>query len=274
MSAAASSTRETSCRDVRRYLGACLDGELEPSLTAEIERHLEGCRGCRQDATLHRELHRELRDAVRADRAPDALRSRLVEALANAPMPEPKRRSSGPRMLPLRYTVPIAVAAAAVLAIGARTTVDGATREAGLAPVLDDVVRGHARAFPAEVKSVEGEEVASWFRGKVEFPVRPIRFGSQRAKLVGARLSNVRERQAATLYYDVAGRRVTVFVFEPQDVSIDGTARTQIAGREVLYGSARGYNVAIVRRNGVAYALSSDLDQRAMLRLAAAASIQ
>lgn len=262
-----------SCRDVHRYLGACLDGELEPTLTAEIERHLESCRGCRQDATLHRELKREVRDAVRAERAPDALRTRLVEALAKAPAPQPAR-VSGARMLPLRYALPLAAAAAAVLYVGTRSSTGGGATEAGLAPVLDAVVRGHARAFPAEVKSVEGEEVASWFRGKVEFPVRPIRFGSTRARLIGARLSNVRERQAATLYYEVAGRRVTVFVFEPQDVSFDGTARTQIAGREVLYGSARGYNVAIVRRNGVAYAISGDLDQRAMLRLAAAASIQ
>lgn len=258
------------CRDVRRYLGACLDGELEPTLTAEIERHLEGCRGCRQDATFQRELKVGVRDVLRSERAPDALRSRLVEALAKAPAPA----RSGARMLPLRYALPLAAAAAVVLFVGTRTSLGGSATEAGLTPLLDDVVRGHARAFPAEVKSAEGEEVASWFRDKVEFPVRPIRFGATRARLVGARLSNVRDRQAATLYYDVGGRRVTVIVFEPQDVSFDGTARTQIAGREVLYGSSRGYNVAIVRRNGVAYALSSDLDQRAMLRLAAAANIQ
>jgi mycothiol system anti-sigma-R factor len=143
------------CRDVRRYVGACVDGELEPTMSLAIEQHVTVCKGCREHADLHRELKTHVRDAVRADKAPEALRARVTEVLGTMPMPA----RPGVRMLPLRYAIPIAAAAVVAITTGAlRSRISVA--EAGVAPVLEDVVRGHQRGFPAEVKETEGEEIA------------------------------------------------------------------------------------------------------------------
>jgi putative zinc finger protein len=210
---------------------------------------------------------------------------------------------TGVRFLPIkaRYAVPAAAAAVALAVIAAREggnpdSPQGLSLEANaVTPVngtsyLEDVVDRHWRGHPAEV-SGPPTQVASWFRGKLEFPVRPIEFGNPAVRFVGARLSSVRNREAAAFYYDVSGRRVTVLVFEPPasrgPVPVRGAMsargpmpfqgavhQTLVEGRGIYYGHARGYTVPVVQHQGLTYAITGDLDSRSVLRLAAHARVQ
>jgi hypothetical protein len=188
----------------------------------------------------------------------------------------------GVRILPMkaRYAVPAAAAAVALAVVGAR--MGGNPTDDPNGPIvsgingtsyLEDVVDRHWRGHPAEV-SGPPTQVTSWFRGKIQFPVRPVEFGNPNVRFVGARISSVRDRDAAAFYYDVSGRRVTVLVFEPPAPIHSSIQQTTIGGHGLYYGRAHGYTVPVIERGGLTYAFTGDLEPRQVEELAASAHVQ
>lgn len=295
----------TPCRVVRRHLDALVDGELDSSAQVEFDSHLASCPVCREHAAFARSVKHTIRDELAAPKAPEHLRLRVLTAIQSAPPPgrapsvEPAARAPEPSpapatepaprrgvrvmMLPARYAVPAAAAAVFFVALGAPTD-DGEADDAAVAatavPLFEDVVRRHSSEHPAEVAGPP-QQVVGWFRGKLEFPVRPVEFETTDARLLGARLSNVRDRDAAAFYYEVRGHRVTVMVFEPPRGTLVriqqpfvGAERVHVHGRELYYRQVRGYTVPVVEHDGLTYAFTGDLDRQSMIQLAASARVQ
>jgi anti-sigma factor RsiW len=72
------------CQEITAQLTAYVDGLLEPEAQAHVDRHLGGCRGCRELAASERGGHAALRGRAAqllAGPLPPGLRSRC-EALA------------------------------------------------------------------------------------------------------------------------------------------------------------------------------------------------
>jgi len=271
------------CRLFRRHIDAFVDGELDPATQIEFERHVAVCPQCQEHLAFERAFKMDVRRRLCMLHAPDALRARIHAALREAPAPVPYREQGMPliRFVPVRarYAVPIAAAAALGLAFFYGLDQRGAphTNSAGALPILEDVVRLHSSELPADVKGPAADPVVSYFRGRVEFPVRPAEFTTGNARLMGARLANVRDRRAAALYYNVRGRRVTVVVFSPParimgDIKFQTLAiRRPPQRQDVYYQRVHGYTVPVLQHDGVAYALTGDLGQTELLRLAASA---
>jgi anti-sigma factor RsiW len=170
-----------------------------------------------------------------------------------------------------RFSIYSAVAAGLVAVASFGYVIAGPSEEENAALMLVDAVDKHARALPLEIQptSAGSNDVESWFQGKVDFRVRAPRFNSpQAARLVGARLANVRDRQAAYLVYggDDPARRTTLLVF-PGELALPDGRRTTVGNREVVMANERGYNVALWQNRGIVYSLVSDLDERDMLQL-------
>lgn len=190
-------------------------------------------------------------------------------AAMEAPMGPQREARRGGRAL--QFAVPAAAAAAVLVVFGSPG--DSSTASPSIVPLVEDVVRRHSAAPPAEV-SGPGNQMASLFRGTLGFAARPVEFkGTDGASLVGARLSNVRERDAAAFYYNVRGHRVTVMVFEPPPDGFAGAERVHMHGRDVYYRNVHGYTVPLVEEDGLAYAFTGDLDSGSMMRLAATARV-
>ncbi len=264
------------CELVQRHMGALVDGELDPATHIEFERHIDECADCQELQALDGMIRAELRGRAGATASPTSLEERVRLALAQAP--EQRRApliTVSP--VPLRHAIPMVAAAAALFAVvgGTGVTDDERLQSAGL---LDDVVQLHSSDLPADVEIRGGvqepdpNQVARYFRGKVEFPVRPARFDGQAARLVGARLSTVRNHRAAALYYDVQGHRVTVVVF-PSPEGVPAGQPVRMGNHDLFYGSARGYSVPVRQHNGLSYAFTGDLDRESLLRLAASARV-
>lgn len=289
------------CEVFRRHVDAVVDGEVDPTTQIEFEQHLSECGPCRVHLSFARSFKRQLKEAMLdTPPPPEALNERIKKALDaedtrraasrwDAPIgasstSTPPLGLAGVRLVPVkaRYAVPAAAAAVALAVLAAREGGNPVLEEASLeggplvangASYLEDVVERHWRDHPAEV-SGPPTQVASWFRGKLEFPVRPIEFANPDARLVGARISSVRDREAAAFYYDVRGRRVTVLVFEPPPPMRRAVHQSRVSGRGIYYGQARGYTVPVVEHGGLTYAIAGDLDERALLQLAASARVQ
>lgn len=90
-----------------------------------------------------------------------------------------------------------------------------------------------------------------------------------RAKWQGANLVPVVNHQAASLRYQMPGRRqVTVWVFDPRKVSLrEPLNKHVVEGNPIYVGEWRGYSVAAKENRGIGYAMAADLDAKALTQL-------
>jgi anti-sigma factor (TIGR02949 family) len=64
------------CEEVIAHLLAYLDGELDDVKRAQIDRHLEACRGCFSRAEFEKELRNRVKQ-IGEGKAPASLKSRI-----------------------------------------------------------------------------------------------------------------------------------------------------------------------------------------------------
>jgi len=243
------------CDEARRWLDAWADQELDASAAVHVEAHMSHCRVCRGEAESLKALKRSLA-GLREESAPTALRFKIAAALDQVDhVQETEASSVKRRKHALGFVLTGATLASVVLASGHRPGPPQSTVNAAMLPVAEDCAQRHARELPAEVQASDPTAVSQWFRGKIDVPVRPVMFRNVHARLVGARISSVQNQMAAALYYDVGGRRMTVFVFDRTVMNHDGAP----PGAPVVIASSHGYTVTLTERQGVAYAIASDL---------------
>jgi len=236
------------CASIDTLAMSYLDGELEGADLRELEVHLVDCATCRARVDAEAASLGTLRTALAAPPASELLRARIGKALDGEDRAARRRR--GPWALP---------ATAAVAAVGALALFVGMGRPASerAKPVESDVLANVRRGRPLEV---QGAATSPWiqthFDPGVEVPV----FADVRVDRWGARLVEVRDREAAQVFYRVttaSGREsdVAVVIFDAHGLRLAGHARQVINGRELLVSRLDGASVVSLR----------DRDQRAYI---------
>ncbi len=243
------------CAEIKKYLDAFVDGEIEAGIMLEVESHVDGCAPCAALVGLKRRIKAELAAIGSRIAAPEELRIK-IEGL-------PARRRSR-RLVVLAASAPLAAAALLVAINVGRAP---APADEPLSAVVNDVVERHARDLPLEVRSADPAAATSWFRGKVDFPVRAPKLKLAGASFEGARLSNVQSAQAAHMVYTVDGHRVTLMIFPVERLQMRGGTVVRAGGHDVLLGRHNGYNVAVTVDGDMAYAVSSDLPKERLISL-------
>ncbi len=152
--------------------------------------------------------------------------------------------------------------------------------------LLNTVVSRHLDGLPPDFKPEQQPgQLSRSLSGQVGFRVRPVEFSQPDVQLVGARVTNVGGAPAARLDYSAAGSRLTILVFQPsaeaQLLLHDDAALQRAGGRRSHVGAhtittfhgVRGFAVPMLEKNGLAYAVTSDLDEASVLRLLATARL-
>jgi len=243
-----------SCGESQKFAHAFVDGELAGGDRDAYQRHVSDCEECARVCRLEARFKAAVRALLPRPPVPVALRARLTAAL-DAERP-PARRwpwTAYPRLVP---------AVAAGLALTAlMVTVRGRSR------VLEQAQRIYQTDMPMDVLGPDCASVASWFRGRVDFPVHaPALAGA--ATCQGGRLMNVGERPAAYLVYQApGGHRVSFLVFEPRDERLEARRRRAVNGRDVYFENGPGLSTAVYRDRGLGYVVTSDLDEDSLYRL-------
>src|SRR5699024_4252680 len=165
----------------------------------------------------------------------------------------------------------LAVAAAALFAVtfSVRTLqskhADERAMVAGSAsfasPVVGESVAWHRRSVPVEVVGPDPNTVRRWFSDKVSFAVNVPQFNGP-ARLLGGRLSHVRQYEAAYLLYEVNGTKLSVMLFDAGDISHYADFKNK-----TFVDNSNGYNVAIREKSGVTYTFTSDMDAEDLAEL-------
>ena len=301
-------SHDVHCHDAEQLLDLYIDGELEAAECRELERHLGRCASCALKEERRRGTRSSLRGLATATLASDQFRGRLeamiadnrvrfehdeATAVAAAPVARPATgplRALSPVTGPIVVSLPAApprglwLAAAAVLvgalSLAVWTTGDrsGGAGEgtgdvvAGISslssPVVAESVAWHRRPVPVEVSGPSADDVRTWFSDKVSFAVRVPEF-ERDALLLGGRLSHVRHHEAAYLMYEVDGTKLSVMLFNADDLTLPG-----LSDGGTFVDNSDGYTVAIRRVGAVTYTFTSDLDERRLLELVNASSLR
>ncbi|MGZ3438324.1 MAG: anti-sigma factor family protein [Polyangia bacterium] len=245
------------CAGISRFVDTYLDGEFAETDRAEFEGHLNDCELCRGKVRVQAEWKQAIRAAAPREQAPASLRNRVARSIARESKPMLSWRAWAVRAMP----------AAAAVGLVATFMIS----KVQWSPVAADLVAKHQKKTPIEV-SGGNDQVKQWYVDKVDFPVRVPQLCHQAScTLRGGRLSSVGDKPAAYLVYDVNGDKVSVFIFDANDMPIETRRKTVIGNREVYFDQEHGYNVALFRDRGVGYAIASDLDQDQMMKLVSSA---
>ncbi len=258
------------CSELERSIDAYVDGEFDSRERAEADLHLSKCPRCHALTAERRRVREALRAKLReamaspaaGGRAPEELRARISAALAERRRPLWRRALS-----------PIPLSTVAACAAGALVVLLTHTGDPAL---VDEAIRSHHRGLPLEVMASVGGEapILAWFADKLDFNPSPPRFHADGVRLLGARLSHLREWPAAYIRYELPRGQAGLFIVD------DPKGRFDAAGREVHVGAkvirlvaSRGYNVAVWRDHEIVYSLVSDLDEAALYDLVRTAQV-
>ena len=243
------------CVETTATVQAYVDGELDGVDRESVERHLASCPGCARRVHVQTRFRAAVRAHLHRPEVPFTLRRRVEEALGSQPI--------APRRWPAWMSLPrIVPAAAAVFLIVAIT---GTVRRSN-SMVLEQAASMFTRQPPPDVTGSCGS-IASWFQGKLEFPVHAPALGGG-ATCQGGRLVNLGARPAAYLVYQVSdGHCVTFLVFDPRDEPIEAREHRVVNGREIYLGTGPGISTAAYRDRGLGYVVTADYDEDTLARL-------
>ncbi|MED5465101.1 MAG: zf-HC2 domain-containing protein [Myxococcota bacterium] len=240
---------DLNCTEARQIIPWLLDDELDATSSLLIEDHLNECESCRHFIEREGELRLVVRRAAGTVIAPRSLRARVSETVKAQP---------GASLSASRFW-PAAAAAAVLLTFIAQGYFDG---------VKDDweVFMGrHARDLPMDVQAAEHAKVQRYFQGRLPFSFQLPRFSEPRdsSGLLGGRVTQVKDQDAAYVRYQLPGGNLSVFVYEDRGRNFPEVEVLQRRGDGgVVMRQLRGYSVARWKQKGIVYSVISDLPER------------
>jgi anti-sigma factor RsiW len=246
------------CPELDPLIYPYLDGELDEAERDRVDAHASNCPSCRarlgREAAFQGVLRRSAQVRGRTP-APEALREILRAGM--------RREHRRIQLLSWARWGTAALVAAAASASWLEL------RPGHREQILEDAALRFQRRLPLEVSHVSHESVEQWFDDKLDYRVPVPRLPG--ATIAGARLSNVKEHDAAYIVYDVpsAGgarkQRLGLFVLEDGEGEIPSVRPWP----EVSVRPVRGFTVASWRRGGLVYELVSDASEPELRQLLA-----
>ncbi len=263
-----------SCEKVEALLQAYVDGELTPDQTLEVEQHLAECGACTEAVRFDLSLRRSVQRVVHVTPSPEAaLRRRVMVALAEeraALLPQASWISRTARWPHWRGVTAFAAAAVITLMWTSRgdESLTNSTLRAGAAGIqrtgttevehlIDDLVNEHAATSRPDART---PQMARTFEQEVGIPIRVPHLRQVEAAWIGGKLVAPGGQRMAAFQYDVAGHRVTVYMFDPRRSPVRAQLEARVFRNTPVYqGRHRGYSIAAIERQGVGYVVATDL---------------
>lgn len=252
-----------SCDTAKSRVFPYVDGELDPSVRAEMDAHLTSCPSCRRLVETELAFHAAYIAPLRPDPAPAALRDAVARLTAQ--LARDRRHARHRRRV---RGVVLALAAALLFALGVTVGVGvQAVRgtHAMLAELTEASVLQHQRLvqglLPPDIVGVSPKHAEAWFRSRLSFNVSLPELKNENLTLLGARISHLASIEVAALEYRVDDKNVSLFVL-PEDAYARLRLRDKPKFKVMRH---RGYDVIMWQSHGTAYTLVSEIGGRSCL---------
>ncbi|MFQ5521440.1 MAG: hypothetical protein ACE5FK_08580 [Candidatus Methylomirabilia bacterium] len=256
------------CEELRSRLDAHLDGELDVARSLEADEHLTFCMSCQWAYAREREVRRLLKTRLPRVSAPPELHARIRAAIRT--VDRRVRWGSVPRSV--RWAlVPVALAALVVMVL----TVSLRGPVLGPRPFeVSELVAKHEMysrlETPAEIASASQETVGGWLRQRVRFEVPVPDFTSAGVRLIGARLSDLGDREVAYLLYAKQGTLISLFGFPKRGLALPVEGWMELGDSRFYAKRVNGAEVVLWTQGDLAYALVSRLSRETLFQCALA----
>ncbi len=238
---------------------AYFDGEVDAVSAADIERHAEHCSECRALLKDLEEVRAALRQSVSYAAAPQALRSKIMDALnqesssldtsvvalpqLQATLTRQSRTLSGRSFWTAAFTGIGGFAVAAALAFFVVVP-------NFVSPLSNEIVNAHVRSLMSDhlidVVSTDKHTVKPWFAGHADVSPTVADFDSQGYKLIGGRADYIEHQRSAVVVYQHGKHFINVFTWAA-------------AGARLPSNTTRsGYHLAFWQQGDIQYCAVSD----------------
>jgi anti-sigma factor RsiW len=183
-----------------------LDDELPGPVAADMEAHLRGCASCAAEALSRLQLKRTTQAVGRQFVARPEFRLKVEQSIAAR-----KRR---PRIEGRWVWSFAAVAAIALVVVSMVFWLERSRGGQALSELADLHVSTLASANPVDVVSSDRHTVKPWFQGKLPFSFNLPELTGGPFRLLGGRVTYLRQQPGAHLLFQLREHRLSVFVFQ------------------------------------------------------------
>jgi anti-sigma factor RsiW len=247
------------CGETREYLYAFLDSELDAPLSIELQRHLERCPDCAQQAEIERAIRRQLgagleSQVVAACTNEQSLRRMIDQVTGHC-------RSS--RLFSGRRYLLSGVAAAVIVALGAwsvwRTWHPSTPGQAFADLLVKDFEHFQQEGRPLQIASADRDAIANWLHDKTALAVVLPTADPTHARLLGGRKCSLKGRPAAFALYEIDGVPASLVVVSTDVAQLDFKSPSPGAEKPHFVDRCKGHTVVACTRGSLVYAAVSTL---------------
>jgi len=237
------------CQEIRKWLDAYCDGELDLPRSLDLEQHLNECADCTVSYRNLLALHSGIRGSGFV--APEALRERISVAVRK--QLRPVRKTSRSFGSWLGWGLMTATASVILAFVFTRVELRSNRTDRVLSEITDSHIRSLMGTHLVDVASSDQHTVRPWFEGKIDFAPPVPDLSEKGFEIVGGRLDYIEARPVATLVYQCRKHYLNLFI-RPDA----GAASVSEAPVEVL-PSQRGYQIVHWTAGGLNYWAVSEI---------------
>ncbi|WP_158792826.1 zf-HC2 domain-containing protein [Granulicella sp. L60] len=213
----------TSCTEIRSKVQLLIDRELKPDEESELFQHIESCGYCHQALEQAQAFSSRIRAARRHVHASEALRQRVMAALAAGGNREVQVLAE-PRLVPrrnLRWGRSIVSIAAIFIVAVAVTLFFRFQRSRQTTAMLQIAMAAHRdlqqNRLPLDIETESSGKISEWFMQRVSFPFHLANAGiaaDDRAKyeLIGGKVMNVNGKRVALVSFRLSNEQISMLV--------------------------------------------------------------
>jgi mycothiol system anti-sigma-R factor len=244
------------CQDLEIYLSGLVDGELESSKELLVQNHLKSCQDCRREYNLLKTTKDLIKQNIPSEKAPAYLRNKVVRRVETEKVKDARQwqwlRSwfLSPQMLAPALVVLIIVASLISYSIYFRSP-------AG--QLISQLVTAHGdyenKRMSLKMASSNPQQLAAWFKNKVDFSVEVPRLDQINFSLLGGEVFSLAEGSGVhILYHSSQGHKISLFILKDQEIQLSFKT-IQERGYEFYIANYKDYAVLCWKKDGLVYSL-------------------
>ena len=233
------------CNDVRRFLSAYLDSELDATTHFQIQTHLAECEACGARIEQEKRLEESLVKSVRSVSTKDdsAIWDRALAGVRQA-----APQGAAERRLGTRRAV-LAVAASLVLTAGAYFAYGLWTNERRELDIAETAAENHVayikNRLQAKVDIDSHVQLVSYFRDRFDCSLAKESMDED-VRLVGARNCRMGGVASAYIMYEFRHTPISMFVIHRESLpAFPGAVAALSTGATYVHCSVEGYNFSM-----------------------------